>query len=125
MITTITAKHLIIYISIYIFVQYTYLLLLTSISISRGGKSLSYRLVGFSEISPPQSLFQLFTDFKFNVIYLFIMFLLLLSVIYFVWQNKNADHFNIKVNPPITGSVGRMAITANGILKLKISQNRK
>ena len=64
MITTITAKHLIIYISIYIFVQYTYLLLLTSISISRGGKSLSYRLVGFSEISPPQSLFQLFTDFN-------------------------------------------------------------
>ena len=48
------------------------------------------------------------------------MFLLLLSVIYFVWQNKNADHFNIKVNPPITESVGRMAITANGILKLKI-----
>ena len=53
------------------------------------------------------------------------MFLLLLAVIYFVWQNKNADHFNIKVNPPITESVGRMAITANGILKLKISQNRK
>ena len=53
------------------------------------------------------------------------MFLLLLSVIYFVWQNKNADHFNIKVNPPITESVGRMAITANGILKLKISQNTK
>ena len=53
------------------------------------------------------------------------MFLLLLSVIYFVWQNKNADHFNIKVNPPITENVGRMAITANGVLKLKISQNRK
>ena len=68
-IKTITAKHLIIYISM--FVQYTYLypytsfsLLLTSISISQGGKSLSYRLVGFSEISPPQSLFQLFTDFN-------------------------------------------------------------
>ena len=68
MITTITAKHLNIYISIYIFVQHIlirlFLLLLTSISISRGGKSLSYRLVGFSEISPPQSLFQLFTDFN-------------------------------------------------------------
>ena len=68
MIATITAKHLNIYISIYIFVQHIlirlFLLLLTSISISRGGKSLSYRLVGFSEISPPQSLFQLFTDFN-------------------------------------------------------------
>ena len=69
MITTITAKHPFIYISM--FVQYTYLypytsflLLLTSISISQAGKSLSYRLVGFSEISPPQSLFQLFTDFN-------------------------------------------------------------
>ena len=71
MITTITAKHLIIYISIYVFVQYTYLypytsfsLLLTSISISRGGKYLYYKLVAFSEIPPPQSLFQLFTDFN-------------------------------------------------------------
>ena len=68
MITSITAKPLITYISI--IVQYTYLypyqsflLILTSIYISRGG-NLYLRLVDFSEISPSQSLFQLFTDFN-------------------------------------------------------------